>query len=290
MQKRADAMHLATPIKTCNVATVTNGWVQTTDNGAVFIEYLPKAKGLTFSVDARSLLDATQVLNPDFHIIVKDDGNVFVFDEEQEITLQHQRPDIQVQRPTSNWQVGNIASPWMVLADFTSAQFPAVRTTPKYLEALTHESIVRLEHDLELPLQDVMTYKIPRNSAFYQFDERFMWIGYNETCFVGLSYLGVDLPNTDTFFSNWNTGNIIPKKILDKLILSDEVNFVTDGLELKTKEIATTIIEGIKGRGSYHYALFKKFLKYGITWSFEEQTLNVTGKDIKMVLEDLSNA
>ncbi len=94
-------MKLASYFKKGNVLTVNNGLCQAMDNGIAFIEYLPKAAGLTFAVDATAFIGAIKVLQDDYRITLQQ-GYLLLFDEEQEIHLKYKQPDIRLEIPDSN--------------------------------------------------------------------------------------------------------------------------------------------------------------------------------------------
>ena len=280
-------MRLATLIKKCQVVTVENGWLQATHEGAAFVTYLSKARGLSFAVDAKAFIDAIKVLESDYRFVLDKSNNILImFDSIQEIKLYLQVSELWISMP-SEFIEGDIATSWVTINEFSTPNFPAVRVTSDYLEVITNHSIVRLEHCFNIETKNIMTYKILKNSESYAFDKKFLWIKYDEFNFIGLSYIDTSLPGTDSFFHTWDVGTLIPINLHTKLIPAEYAKFTQEGLFLTTEHTMSAEIEGIKGQGQYEYAFFKKAIQKGLTWCFTKKTLNITGNKIKIILENL---
>lgn len=282
-------MKLGTLIKKASVVTVENGWLQASDNGAIFMTYLPKAEGLSFAVSAKAFIEALKVLETDYRFVLnKEDNYLVMFDLTQEIKLWLQPSEIWVTAPTK-WIDGDVATPWVEINEFTTASYPAVRLTSQYFESLTTNCIARLSHCFNFESKNIMTYKILKNSESYAFDKKFLWFKYNGANYIGLSYLDIELPSTDSFFQKWDTGRLIPYKLHSKLVTAEFVKFENNNLLLTTEHTMSAEIENIEGSGRYEYSFFKKALQKGLTWFFDTRALCITGKDFKIVLGDLGD-
>lgn len=280
-------MRLAALIKKCQVVTVENGWIQATHEGAAFITYLPKARGLSFAVDAKAFIDALKVLESDYRFVLDKKNKILImFDSIQEIKLYLQVSELWITAPV-DYIEGDIATPWVTINEFATPNYPAIRVTSEYFEVMASHSIIRLEHCFNIETKNIMTYKVLKNSEGYAFDKKFLWIKYDEFNFIGLSYIDTHLPITDSFFLSWDIGTLIPTNLASKLIAAEYAKFTQEGLFLTTEHTMSAEIEAIKGKGRYEYTFFKKAIQKGLTWCFEKKTLNITGNKIKIILENL---
>lgn len=284
-------MKLSSLIKKCETVTCNKGWIQATDKGVAFIEYLGPAAKLTFAVDAKAFIDALKALGDDCRI-VKENDIIILFNDEQAINLQQQVAEIEIPRPDGFWEVGDVAWEWSKINQFITPAYPAVRCTSDYFEVLSSTTIVRLKVKYG-PKEDtkiVLSYKIPKGSQAYKYDSLFFWISYGGGCYIALGYITPRLPNTDVFFNGDEENSLIPTKLVEQLVPAETAEFHKSNLHLRTKHIADAVIENIPGNGKYEYGMFAKAVRNGIAWSFTSRTLNITGPDIKIILEDISNA
>lgn len=281
-----------TAMARANVLTVRQGWIQAIIGPVAYMGFLPNFKHMNFSVDGKTLASALKTLEEDFRAITHENGDIQIFDSEQEIIFKPQAAEMMLTPPKGPWQIYNLAESWTLVDKFIHTQFPGIRAKHDYLEVLSDQSIVRVH--VETTFKEPKVYsqaKITKKAQAYCIYKKHLWLRYSPSDFVIISELdNVIFPSTDQYFVKEQKANYkrIPLLVKEKLLPCDTVEFKDGNLLFKKQDIAKASVEGIDGFGEYNYTLFAKVVKYASHWAMMGELMYFSGSGFSGVIENLN--
>jgi len=281
-----------TQMAKAEVLTVRRGWIQAVVGPIAYVGFMSNFDKMNFSVDGKTLASALKTLEEDFKAIQFENGDVQVFDSEQEIQFKARNAEIMLSLPKGPWHNRNIAEPWTLVDKFINTQFPGVRASKDYLEVLSDQSIVRVHADINFELPKVYAQaKLTKKAQAYCVTKDKLWLRYSPTDFVAISELAqVAFPNTDGYFRKEKDAKYvrIPKLVKEKLLPCDIVEFKDGCLLFKKEGVAQASVENIDGFGEYEYVLFAKVVKHATHWAMMGELMFFSGPGFSGVIENLN--
>ena len=277
-------------MKAADVVTVNKGEVQAVVGPNIFKGFMPNfASCPKFAVDAKAFVDNVKILEDDFMVQVRE-NSVKLFDSAKEVTIAKTIPETMLRIPQGPWHSGDITQVWGKINDFATADYPGIRCTSSYFEALSAECIVRIEYDTFQDELMLSSCKIPKKANAYAFISNRLWVRYPDSSYAVIGKLNVRFPSTDSFFEEWPDCHRIPNHVATSLVSAEMVQFKEGYLEFKTKDISKTVIENIDGQGEYDCTFFRKIVLKATHWKTTPKLLYFENAGLTGVLENKANA